>query len=161
MKKILLLVLLLVITIYANSSQNDTCKGCHPIIYSEFENSMHKNSSIYEDELHQKIWNMHPDKKKNQYTCAKCHTPDDLELLSNLDKNKKAMPSNNQEAQNGISCIYCHSIQTIEHEKKHNKNTLTLKDKVFYSANSEKREKNEVNFKEVNSFYGMINSKEG
>lgn len=161
MKKTLLLILLLVISSNAQTANTTTCKGCHPIITSEFENSMHKNTSIYSDEIHQKIWDIHPNKKEERYTCAKCHTPTDLELLSKLDKNEKAMPTNNKEAQNGISCIYCHSINTIEHEKKHNKNILSSEDKIFYSANKEKREKDDVKFKEISSFFGMMNKKEG
>lgn len=161
MKKILLLLSFIVITLNAQISQSGTCKGCHPLIVSEFENSMHKNTSIYQDELHSKIWDIHPDKKNKQYSCAKCHTPTDLELISKLDKNEPAMPSNNAQAKEGISCVYCHSIKAVEHGKTHNKNILTNKEKVFYSADSNKREKAEVAFKEKSSLFGMFKSKEG
>lgn len=160
MTKILFLLIFITIS-FSKIMESNTCKGCHPLIYSEFENSMHKKTSIYSDKLHEKIWNIHPDRKKEQYTCAKCHTPTDLELLEKLEANKKAMPSNNIQAQEGISCVYCHSIKDVEHNKKMNKNILTKKEKLFFSANKEKREEAEVSFKEKSFLLGMFKSKEG
>ena len=44
-----------------------SCKKCHPIIADEFESSMHKKSSIYDDKVHKAIWDKHPAKAKGDY----------------------------------------------------------------------------------------------
>lgn len=160
MSKILLLFILITVS-FSKIMQSNTCKGCHPLIASEFENSMHKKTSIYSDKLHKKIWDIHPNRKKEQYTCAKCHTPTDLELLEKLKNNKKAMPTNNIQAKEGISCVYCHSIKDIKHNKTMNENILNEKEKLFFSANVKKREESEVSFKEKSSLLGMFKSKVG
>ena len=90
-----ILILLILIFLNLHSFQNidsKTCKACHPTIYGEFYNSSHRKASIFEDPIHKAVWDLHPNKQKESYTCAKCHTPSDLELLKNLKENKKAMP---------------------------------------------------------------------
>ncbi len=76
MKKTILFFLFLG-SLYATSQfeTSKTCKGCHPTIYSEFYESAHRKASIFEDEIHKAIWDKHPSKAKDKYTCNECHTP--------------------------------------------------------------------------------------
>ena len=122
-------------------AQNDTsaCKKCHPIISKEFESSMHKNSSIDNDKIHKAVWDLHPSKAKDDYKCAKCHTP-------NISK---------KEIQHkGITCISCHTIKNIQKHASSNKNIYSTKEKTFYSA-QKGRENEKVIYKKVDSWFGM------
>jgi hypothetical protein len=161
--KIILSLIFVILNIYANELvDSNTCKGCHPTIYSEFYDSSHRKASIFENKVHKGMWDLHPDKQKESYTCAKCHTPTDLELLKNLEENKKAMPEkNNIQTQEAISCVYCHSIKNIEEHTSSNKNISTLKDKVFYSANENNRDQKNKEFKDEVSLFGMMKEKSG
>ena len=161
--KILLLVILLLLELSAGDYiKSNTCKACHPTIYSEFYNSSHRKSSIYEDPIHKAIWDLHPNKKDEKYTCAKCHTPSDLELLNNLKENKKALPIKNEvQTQEAISCVYCHSIKNIEEHTKVNNNILTNQKKVYYSANEENKKLKDKKFENETSMFGMMKKKSG
>ncbi len=64
-----LLPIAVLLPIIVNSSDLKSCKACHPIIYSEFEQSMHKKSTIKDDKIHQAVWNKHPLKAKGEYKC--------------------------------------------------------------------------------------------
>lgn len=142
--------------------KSNTCKGCHPTIYGEFYDSSHRKSSTFEDPIHKAVWDLHPNKQKESYTCAKCHTPSDLKLLKNLKENKKALPiKNDVQTQEAISCAYCHSIKDIKEHPKMNENILTLKDKVFYSANENHRDEKNKEFKDEVSMFGMVKKKSG
>jgi DNA-directed RNA polymerase subunit RPC12/RpoP len=161
--KIILSIMFIILNMYANEFiDSNTCKGCHPTIYSEFYDSSHRKASIFENKVHKAMWDLHPDKQKESYTCAKCHTPTDLELLKNIDENKKAMPENNNvQTQEAISCAYCHSIKDIENHEKMNDNIISLKEKVFYSANENHREQKNKEFKDEVSLFGMMKEKSG
>ena len=83
--KVLILIILMFLNIQASQEiSSNTCKACHPTIYSEFYNSSHRKASIFEDPIHKAVWDLHPNKQNESYTCAKCHTPSDLKLLDNL-----------------------------------------------------------------------------
>ncbi len=64
-----LLSLVALISLSSVANDLNSCKGCHPIIYSEFEQSMHKKSTIKDDKIHQAVWNKHPLKAKGEYKC--------------------------------------------------------------------------------------------
>ena len=150
-------------TLFASTEleTSNTCKGCHPIIYSEFYNSAHRKSSIYEDEIHAAIWEKHPDKAKDRYSCAKCHTPSDVKLKDALDKGEKAVPQNNKvQVQEAISCVFCHSISDIKEHGRHNENILTDEPKMIFSADKNNKSK-KVIFKEQSSFFGMFKKTTG
>lgn len=161
--KLLILVFLIFLNLQASQDiSSNTCKACHPTIYGEFYNSSHRKSSIFEDPIHKAVWDLHPNKQKEAYTCAKCHTPSDLELLENLKNNKKAMPVENiAQTQEAISCVYCHSIKSIEQHEKVNTNILTKEDKVFYSANENNRGLKDKKYKDEVSMFGMMKKKSG
>ena len=163
MKNILLVVVFLV-NLYSASQfeTNKTCKGCHPIIYAEFNQSAHRKSSIYEDKIHKAIWDIHPNKAKNKYTCNECHTPSDSRITNALAKGNKAIPIKDTiQTQEAISCVYCHSIKSIQsHPKTNDKNILSKKEKVFYAVDKHKINE-KVTFKEEKSFFGMIKKTSG
>jgi hypothetical protein len=110
------------------------CKECHPKIYEEFSSSMHANSTPQKDPIHKSVWDLHPKKNKfNRYECGKCHTPaaDDLDKM--LSKDETAMPmAENETHQAGISCAYCHRIQSIEHHPISNTNIMTKTPKNYF-----------------------------
>jgi len=136
--KTLLLSLFLSLSLYGISSKTDACQKCHPIIVSEFESSMHKRSSIYDDKIHKAVWDKHPAKKKNNYKCAKCHTPN-------------AKPEN--KTHQGLTCLSCHTIKNVEKHTKSNKNIYETKPKTFYSAEVG-REDQKVKYKTISTWWG-------
>ncbi len=143
MKKILLL---LGLSQFMLIAQDDAvCKKCHATIYHEFYDSMHHKSSPKADRVHQATWDLHPLKKKDDYTCAQCHTPNTQET------GKVGDP---------ISCTTCHTIESIEEHKAANKNIYTDKPKRFFSA-TENQSKQVVKFQQNNGWFGLNKSTEG
>jgi len=151
----LLLMLTTSIQTYAQL-ENTTCKKCHPTIFSEYQNSMHSKSSIFKDAIHKAVWDKHPAKPKNNYKCAKCHTPSDHDLISG----KSKLADNEIQQNEPISCQACHTIESIEKHTKTNKNKFTNKKKYFFSADKVKKGQKVV-FKEESHFLGMFKTKVG
>jgi hypothetical protein len=163
MKRIFLF-LLFAGSLYATSQfeTSKTCKGCHPIIYGEFYESAHRKASIFEDEIHKAIWDKHPNKAKNIYSCNECHTPSDTRIQSALDKEQTAIPAKDKaQVEEAISCVYCHSISSIEkHSSTYDKNILTKDPKMIFAANKDNRDA-KIIFKEEKSFFGMLKKTSG
>ncbi len=157
MKSSKILFLLSVLTLFAQAAlENTTCKKCHPVIFQEYQNSMHAQASIFKDPVHKAVWDKHPAKQKNNYKCAKCHTPSDHDLISG--KNKLA--DNEIQQSEPISCQACHTIESVEKHVKANKNIFTNKKKYFFSADQAKKG-TKVVFKEESHFLGMFKTKIG
>jgi len=136
--------------------ENTTCKACHPIIFAEYQHSMHAKASVWDDPVHKAIWDRHPNKKEGKYTCAQCHTPSDHTL-----KEGKGLPTDNAvEKHEPISCQGCHRIESIEKHAHANRNVVNPKSKYFYSADA-KRKGNKVIFHETSSFLGLVKSTTG
>ncbi len=158
------LMLMLGSSLMADVAKNDTCKGCHPAIYKEFTNSAHKKSTIFEDPIHKAVWDIHPGKKKDKYACAECHTPSDARIMEALKEAKASVPRYDKAQNEGISCISCHSIKSIEsHPKSHNKNILVDnndKRPTLFAANKEKRGTT-IKYETKSSFMGMFKSTTG
>ena len=142
--RIILSLLLMFIYLNANRnfSQSTICKGCHPTIYKEFYNSSHKKSTLKSSPLHKALWDIHPKKEQNNYSCAKCHEPTNKE-------------------DSGISCAYCHSIESIQEHTKVNKNILNKNQKVFFSANEDGKKNIKISFKEESTFFGLFTKTKG
>lgn len=138
MRKIVLIVLALSSLLIAES-ELEACVKCHPTIVEEFQSSMHKNSTIYDDEVHKAVWDKHPLKAKGDYTCASCHTP------NVTDKN---------DVHQGITCITCHTIKDVEQHAAVNKNIYSEDNKTFSSAEAG-REHEKVKYKQETSLLGM------
>jgi len=151
----LLLLIATASNIYAGL-ENTTCKKCHPIIFSEYQTSMHSKSSIFKDDVHKAVWDKHPAKAANRYLCAKCHTPSDHALISG----KHPFEANQIQRTEPISCQTCHTIENVEEHTKTNKNVYTQKKKYFFSAKvSEKGKK--IIFKEEKSLFGLFTRTSG
>ncbi len=152
----------LVINASAELTTNKMCKTCHPQIYKEYETSAHSKSTIYKDEIHKKIWDLHPNKKKNKYTCAVCHSPGDVRLLKALEDGEIAMPQDDKKHHEAISCITCHSIQNIERDPKtHDKIVLVDNDKkrpTIFAADELNRDNDDV-YQRKTSIFGMFKSR--
>jgi hypothetical protein len=129
MLKIIFLVL--TTTLYlcasANFAPNEDCKACHPLIYKEFSESMHANSTPQKDPIHKSVWAKHPQNLKlNKYGCGKCHTPT---------AQKNSIPTaDSKKHQEGISCAYCHRIKDIKIDPKSNINITTSTEKKYFGT---------------------------
>jgi DNA-directed RNA polymerase subunit RPC12/RpoP len=152
---IVLLCIGLFTEVYANV-ENTTCKKCHRVIYSEYQNSIHAKASIFKDPVHKAVWDKHPAKEKGDYKCAKCHTPSDHQLI----KNKTKLVANEIQKTEPISCQACHKIKSIEKHTKANKNILTQKNKTFFSADKQLKG-SKVVFKEQSHLFGLLKTKSG
>ena len=115
---------------------NITCKKCHPEIYKEYEGSMHKNSTVFNNALHKAVWDKHPSNlKKEQYKCAKCHTPTADNISDMLGTGRKAMPdASNETHTEGILCAYCHRIESVETGLMSNTNKIHPEKKDYYGT---------------------------
>lgn len=164
-KKIFLILILLFSYTHAQKSfePSTTCKGCHPIIYNEFYDSSHRKASIYSNKIHKAVWDAQNKKEDSSYTCAKCHTPTDTKLINDLDNSDHTVKPNENSIQihDAISCIYCHSIESVKEDEKQNINILSKKDKTMFAANEKNRNKKEVLFKEEKSMFGLFKKKTG
>ncbi len=163
MKKLLLLVIYGLLATGANAGfrQSKVCQKCHPTIYDEFYSSSHRNSSIHNDPIHKAVWDKHPLKNKQSYKCAKCHTPDDKTLLKNIVDGNPASPQQNVAQDEGVSCIACHQIQSIEEHQKANKNIMSTKPKTLYSAREGHEGESDVKLESKSSFFGLFVEKSG
>lgn len=157
MKKTFLALLLAFAVVSAQTFlENTTCKQCHPKIYGEYQTSMHKNASIYNDPIHKAVWDMHPAKKKNNYKCAKCHSPADHKLL----KKETKLHKNDIQLKEPVSCQSCHKIKSVKFSKKGNKNIYTEKEKTFFAADKSKKGEKLI-FEEEKKFLGLFKTTKG
>lgn len=164
MKKLLLLAIWGLMATQSNAGfgESKACQKCHPAIYDEFYTSSHRKSSIHNDPIHKAVWDKHPLKEKEKYTCAKCHTPADKALLKNLAEGKPALPEANQaQLEEGISCLSCHGIESIQKHDKSNTNIMTDKPKTLFSAREGQENEKDVSFKTKSSFFGLFVEKSG
>ena len=115
---------------------SETCKSCHPLIYEEFQSSTHLQAPAFKDPIHKAVWDKHPKNlNAKQYTCGKCHTPAADNLDDMLTPGKSALPdANNPTHAEGISCAYCHRIQSIEHHDASNTNIINPKMHHYYGT---------------------------
>jgi hypothetical protein len=115
---------------------------------------MHKNASIYNDAVHKAIWDRHPLKKKQKYTCKKCHTP--------TDQNLKTVPTPNKiQKEEAISCVYCHKIKDIRYHAKSNENILDTRGDVLYGARKDQKNQKDVKFKKETTLFGLFTKQSG
>jgi predicted nucleic acid-binding Zn-ribbon protein len=152
-------ILLLLITLSTQSYatlENTTCQRCHPVIYAEYQNSMHAKASIFKDPVHKAVWDKHPAKKKGKYKCAKCHTPSDKQLMAG----ESTLVKNEVQQTEPISCQLCHKIESVEKHTKTNKNIISTEEKTFFSADKELRGQKIV-FKEESHLLGLLKTKTG
>jgi len=140
-----LLFLLVLVSLHGNDKAHTfadpkSCKGCHPIISQEFETSMHRHAAPFHDPIHKAVWDKHPKHlKAKQYTCGKCHTPAANNLDAMLNKGEQALPdATNKTHDAGITCAYCHRIESIKHHPKSNINIISTTPKVYFGTRETK-----------------------
>ncbi|WP_457748097.1 multiheme c-type cytochrome [Sulfurimonas sp.] len=157
------LILLCSVEVFALSQfqSSQVCKKCHPLIYQEHFQSQHRKASIFNDEIHKAIWDRHPLKKKEKYTCAKCHTPNDKRVVDALKYGQNALPIDNKAQEEGVSCVSCHNITSIEKHAKSNKNIITKNDKVLYSARKSEKGVSDKKYNTQTSLFGFVTKNSG
>jgi len=148
MQTILIFITTLFLSSYIFANESKVCQKCHPIIYSEYYQSSHKNASVYNNPIHKAMWDKHPKNEKG-YTCAKCHSPSDLKSLQTGKLSKNSI-----QTQEAISCVYCHTIKTVKEGDSSNTNLSTGKKKEFFTA--EKGKKGQAEYKTVTSWFGLV-----
>ena len=136
--KTLLYILALSTILFASQSDTASCNKCHPTIAQEFQSSMHKKSSIYEDKVHAAVWDKHPAKAKGNYNCAECHTPN---------------ATSKETSHEGITCISCHTIKSVTKHAARNKNVYSQDKHTLYSAEAG-RESEVVKYKKTTTWWG-------
>lgn len=163
MKLLISLALLFGVESFALSQfqSSQVCKKCHPVIYQEHYESQHRKASIFNDKVHKAIWDRHPLKKKEKYGCAKCHTPNDKRVILALKNAESALPVDNKAQQEGVSCVSCHNIQSIEKHAKSNKNIITKNEKVLYSARESEKNVKDKKYKTQSSLFGFVTKNSG
>jgi len=113
------------------------CKGCHPVIFEEWSNSMHSQSSAHQDPAHAAVHRKFVTArekagKPGNYHCANCHAPM-AENLNELMSGKKKLDSRNPLEREGVGCAFCHRIDSILHQKNFNRYRIN-KDGAFTVA---------------------------
>ncbi len=136
--KLLFPILLLISHLNANYTfeSSEKCKECHPVIYNEFKSTQHANASIFKDKIHAAVWKKHPKNTKfKSYECAKCHTPAASNIDALITKHNGVVPDiNNTTQTEGISCAYCHRIESIKHDWKMNVNVISKEEKSYFGS---------------------------
>jgi hypothetical protein len=128
------IILFLPIVLIAKFASNDSCKKCHPIIYTEYQRAMHSKSTIFKDKVHNAMWKISPSFKKHQYSCGVCHTPADTTMMGALEYNLTMIPDKNSTTGglDAVSCSYCHRIQDIKHGEIQNYNITNKEEKKYF-----------------------------
>jgi len=151
MRLLIPLLLLLSLSIQAKYLDTETCKECHEDIHYEHTKSMHHKSSIFSDEVHQKMKNA---ANKTKYSCAICHTPG-AKNLRNLMTGAEQPDFKDVRQTDGVSCYYCHQIKQIYHAKTYNINisSATNVDKPTFYGNLKNADDSDKHHAEVNKIY--------
>ena len=148
MRYIFLLISAVLLSNSLQANESKVCQKCHPIIYAEYYESSHRKASIYNNPIHNAMWNKHPKDEKG-YTCAKCHSPSDLESLQTGKFTK-----NEVQVEEPISCTYCHTIKTVEEGDSSNTNINSGKKREYFTA--EKGKKGKAEYETVTSWFGLV-----
>ena len=150
MKQILLFMTVLSLSLFAIENESQICKICHPTIYYEYYKSSHRRASIFNNPIHKAYWEKFPKDEKG-YTCAKCHTPSDKKILLSGTVEKNLIQEDEP-----ISCVFCHTIKSVNKGKMSNTNISTGKHKEFFSAESEKKDTAIAQYETKTSLFGLV-----
>ena len=150
MTKIFLLLLTLSITLFAVSHESKLCQQCHPTIYNEYYQSSHRKASVVNNPVHKAYWEKHPKDEKG-YTCAKCHSPSDTEVMKT-----GILTDNDIQKHEPISCVFCHTIKDVDEGSLSNTNITTGKIKEFFSADTAKKGTETAEFETESSWFGLV-----
>jgi len=150
MKYILFLLTISSLSLSAISNESKVCKSCHTTIYNEYYESSHRKSSIFNNPIHKAYWDKHPKDEKG-YTCAKCHTPSDTVALQTGKLEKNAI-----QLDEPISCVYCHTIKSVDSGEMSNSNITTGKHKEFFTAQNDKKGTKKAQYITKTSWFGLL-----
>lgn len=150
MKRFILIFLTLSISLFAVANESKICQKCHPIIYSEYYESSHRNASIYNNPVHKAFWDKHPKDEKG-YTCAKCHSPTDKRVVET-----GILEDNSIQRDEPISCVYCHTIKDVDEGHMSNTNISSGEKKEFFTAELSKKGEKKAEYETESSWFGMI-----
>ena len=150
MHKISLFLLASTLALFAFSNESKICKSCHPTIYNEYYDSAHRKASIYNNPIHKAYWEKHPKDEKG-YTCAKCHTPSDEKAVKT-----GILTDNEIQREEPISCVFCHTIKSVDEGEMSNTNISTGEHKLFYTAQKEKKGAAQAQYKKESSWFGLV-----
>jgi len=150
MKIFLSLTLLFFISSFSYANESKVCQKCHPIIYGEYYDSSHRKASTINNPIHKALWEKHP-KGAEGYSCAKCHSPSDRELMRT-----GILKENKIQKEEPISCIYCHTIKNIEEGSLSNTNITTDKKRDFYTAEASKKGSQKAEYETHSSWFGLV-----
>ena len=150
MKSFLSLTLLFFISSFSYANESKVCQKCHPIIYNEYYDSSHRKASTVNNPIHKAMWENHP-KKVEGYSCAKCHSPSDKELMKT-----GVLKENMIQVEEPISCVYCHTIKDIEEGSASNTNIIIDKKREFYTAEDSKKGSDKAEYETESSFFGLV-----
>ena len=147
---------LLFFSLFLFASESKVCQKCHPIIYKEYQQSSHKNASLVNNVIHKAMWKKER-KYKDDYSCAKCHSPSDKQFIKTaiLDENSFT------QREEPISCVYCHTISDIKEHSQSNETILNDNKREFYSIDKEHKGSRNIKFSTQSSFFGLIKSNSG
>jgi len=123
LKKVYILLLML-LSLDAKYLDTKRCQECHEDIHYEHTHSMHHKSSLFKDEVHQKVKNA---VNKEKYSCALCHMPGSSNLRA-LMKGEEQPDERDKRQLDGVSCYYCHQIKDVYHSKMYNINISSAKE---------------------------------
>ena len=138
------------------------CRTCHPLIYKEYYGSMHRKASIYNDPVHNAVWQRHPLRQKGRYNCAPCHSPSDTKLMEALEAKRTALPEPNEiQKEEPIGCSYCHRIASILPGDKANGNLLGKKERHYFAAKEGKSEKWVLEYHKKSALMGLSKKSSG
>ncbi|XOF34600.1 MAG: multiheme c-type cytochrome [Candidatus Electrothrix sp. YB6] len=117
--------------------KSETCASCHPVIYQEWQESFHANSSALKDPAHGAVHQaflkaMEQQGKQGNYHCANCHAPM-ADNLKDLMSGKAELDSSNWTHNEGTGCTFCHRIDSIVEKKMFNQYRLN-KDGAFHTS---------------------------
>ncbi|MRJ03227.1 MAG: hypothetical protein GXO19_02515 [Epsilonproteobacteria bacterium] len=147
-RKVALLLALSLLLLGREFAPNSSCKECHPLIWKEYQTSMHGNSTIFKDPIHRAVWEKNPASKKGAYTCAKCHTPAADNLKELIAPNGIGPDPDNPTQNDGVACAYCHRIEGIKIGEKSNYNIISAHQRRYFGA---REDHIESPFHEINS----------
>jgi hypothetical protein len=122
--------------------KSETCKQCHPLIYEEWNQSMHAKSSVHKDNAHAAVFNtfaksMEKENKPQTYHCANCHAPMPDNLQDLMAGKAKPNPNEWKESE-GVGCVFCHRIRGVVEEKSFNHYLMNQDGSLMVSKPSNK-----------------------
>jgi len=150
MKNIFLFLLTSTLSLFAVSHESKLCQQCHPTIYNEYYQSSHRKASVVNNPIHKAYWEKHPKDEKG-YTCAKCHSPSDKEVMKT-----GILTDNDIQKHEPISCVFCHTIKDVDEGSLSNTNITTGEMKEFFSADTAKKGGKTAEFKTESSWFGLV-----